>query len=79
MISHLKQDYRLLRCFLGGFRGDQINLMLAAAAWKLPQMDARTRLFWLRFFRALATPLNPWFACFSLKTFLRYVKPSLKK
>jgi IS5 family transposase len=28
LISHLKQDFRLLRCFLKGFQGDQLNLML---------------------------------------------------
>ena len=33
VISHLKHHFRLLRCFLKGFQGDQINLMLAAAAW----------------------------------------------
>jgi transposase, IS5 family len=32
VISHLKHQYRLLRCFLKGFVGDQINLLLAAAA-----------------------------------------------
>ena len=30
VISHLKADFRLLRCFLKGFQGDQLNLMLAA-------------------------------------------------
>jgi len=33
VISHLKYGFRLLRCFLKGFESDQINLMLAAAAW----------------------------------------------
>ena len=31
VISHLKADFRFLRCFLKGFQGDQLNLMLAAA------------------------------------------------
>ena len=35
LISHLKHQYRLMRCFLKGFGGDQINLLLAAAAWNL--------------------------------------------
>jgi len=30
VISHLKLQYRLMRCFLKGFVGDQIKLMLAA-------------------------------------------------
>jgi len=35
VISHLKHQYRLIRCFLKGFIGDQVNLLLAAAAWNL--------------------------------------------
>jgi len=35
VISHLKHQYRLARCFLKGFVGDQVNLLLAAAAWNL--------------------------------------------
>lgn len=56
LISHLKHDYRLLRCFLKGFRGDQINLMLAAAAWNLRKWMRELAFFWLCFFRALTTP-----------------------
>lgn len=33
VIGHLKSDYRLSRNFLKGFDGDQINVMMAAAAW----------------------------------------------
>jgi transposase, IS5 family len=33
IISHLKYHFRILRCFLKGFVGDQINLMLSATAW----------------------------------------------
>jgi len=33
VIGHLKSDFRLGRNFLKGFVGDQINLMMAAAAW----------------------------------------------
>ena len=35
VISHLKHDFRLARCFLKGHQGDSINLMMAAAAWNL--------------------------------------------
>jgi IS5 family transposase len=49
VISHLKADYRLLRCFLKGFQGDQINLMLAAAAWNFRKWMRILPLFWLRF------------------------------
>jgi hypothetical protein len=42
VISHLKHDFRLLRCFLKGFRGDQLNLTLAAATWNFRK--------WMRLF-----------------------------
>jgi IS5 family transposase len=35
IIGHLKSDFRLARNYLKGFVGDQINLLLAAAAWNL--------------------------------------------
>lgn len=35
VIGPLKHQYRLARCFLKGFVGDQVNLLLAAAAWSL--------------------------------------------
>jgi IS5 family transposase len=51
VISHLKHDYRLARCFLKGHLGDAMNLKLAAAAWNLNKW-MREVLFWL--FRRLA-------------------------
>jgi len=33
IIGHLKSNYRLKRNFLKGFMGDQINLLMAAAAF----------------------------------------------
>lgn len=35
VISHLKHDFRLGRCFLKGSIGDSLNVMLAGAAWNL--------------------------------------------
>lgn len=35
VIGHLKSDHRLKRNFLKGFIGDQINVLLAAAAFNL--------------------------------------------
>lgn len=35
VIGHLKQDFRLMRCYLKGTLGDQINLLMAASAWNL--------------------------------------------
>ncbi len=37
-ISHLKQDHRLGRNFYGGIKGDNINVMLAAAAMNFKRM-----------------------------------------
>jgi len=48
VISHLKHQYRLARCFLKGFGGDQVNLLLAAAAWNLKKWLRAAALFWLR-------------------------------
>lgn len=55
LISHLKADFRLLRCFLKGFQGDQLNLMLAAAAWNFRKWMRLFALFWLRFLCSLST------------------------
>ena len=33
VIGHLKSDFRMGRCFLKGMEGDQINVLMAAAAW----------------------------------------------
>jgi len=62
VISHLKHQYRLARCFLKGFVGDQVNLLLAAAAWNLKKWLRAAALLWLQFLRLLIvkpTPLIP--------------------
>jgi IS5 family transposase len=48
VISHLKHQYRLARCFLKGFVGDQVNLLLAAAAWNLRKWLRLAAHFWLQ-------------------------------
>lgn len=35
IIGHLKYDYRMVKNYLKGFIGDQINLLMAATAWNL--------------------------------------------
>lgn len=58
VISHLKHQYRLAPCFLKGFVGDQVNLLLAAAAWNLRKWLRRAALFlrqWIRVFTAALT------------------------
>jgi IS5 family transposase len=51
VISHLKHQYRLVRCFLKGFVGDQVNLLLAAAAWNLQKWLRAAAPFYLRLIR----------------------------
>jgi IS5 family transposase len=51
LISHLKHQYRLVRCFLKGFIGDSVNLLLAAAAWNLKKWLRAAALFWLQLVR----------------------------
>lgn len=41
VISHLKHDFRMARCYLKGYVGDSMNVLLAAAAWNLRK--------WMRF------------------------------
>ena len=53
VISHLKHDNRLMRCFLKGFVGDNLNLMLAAAAWNFRKWMREVASFWLNLLRAL--------------------------
>lgn len=59
VISHLKHQYRLARCFLKGFVGDQVNLLLAAAAWNLRKWLRAAALFWLQLFRWFANQQIP--------------------
>ena len=35
VIGHLKSDHRMARNFLKGFRGDEVNLLMAASAFNL--------------------------------------------
>lgn len=41
VISHLKHDFRMVRCYLKGHVGDSINVALAPVAWNLRK--------WMRF------------------------------
>ncbi len=47
VIGHLKSDHRLKRNFLKGFTGDQINLVMAAAAFNFKKW-MREVIFWLK-------------------------------
>ncbi len=59
VISHLKHQYRLMRCFLKGFVGDQLNLLLAAAAWNLRKWLRTAALFCLQLIRLLTSNPSP--------------------
>jgi IS5 family transposase len=56
-IGHLKQDHRLSRNFYSGIKGDNINVMLAAAAMNFKRMMNKWKinplLFLFRFFQAI--------------------------
>ncbi len=47
VIGHLKSDHRLKRNFLKGFAGDQINLIMAAAAFNFKKW-MREVIFWIK-------------------------------
>ena len=56
IIGHLKSDYRLARNYLKGFIGDQINLLLAAAAWNMKKW--MNIYFWSIFLEDLALSIQ---------------------
>lgn len=53
VIGHLKGQYRLGRSYLKGIVGDNVNVMLAAAAWNLRKWMRAAVLFWLQLLRSL--------------------------
>jgi len=63
VIGHLKSDHRLNRNFLKGFAGDQINLLMAAAAFNFKKW-MREVCFWLANIRQLfcwtSNPTGQW-------------------
>ena len=50
IISHLKNDYRLSRNYLKGVAGDQINLLLSAAAFNFKKLIYKL-VFYFQFFK----------------------------
>lgn len=63
VIGHLKSDHRLNRNFLKGFAGDQINLLMAAAAFNFKKW-MREVYFWLQnirqIFFCMMNPIDHW-------------------
>lgn len=70
-IGHLKQDHRLSRNFYKGIKGDNNNIMLAAAAMSFKRMMNKWKLnpllFLCRFFKRFSTLLKR--NIFNLSTF----------
>ena len=56
IIGHLKSDHRLKRNFLKGFDGDQINLLMAAAAFNFKKW-MREVIFWPHFLEIFLSTL----------------------
>ena len=63
VIGHLKSDHRLKKNFLKGFAGDQINLIMAAAAFNFKKW-MREVVFWLKKLKQIKMALET--------SFLRY-------
>jgi hypothetical protein len=54
LIGHLKSDHRKQCSFYKGFHGDQINVLLASAAWNMKRfMKKLSEAFYFPFFRML--------------------------
>tara|TARA_B100000614_G_C14510531_1_gene478350 strand:- start:26 stop:1324 length:1299 start_codon:yes stop_codon:yes gene_type:complete len=49
VIGHLKSDYRMMRNYLKGTEGDEINLLLSSAAFNLRKLMQKL-LFWVKFY-----------------------------
>ena len=69
MISNLKRQCRLLRCFLKKLAGDQINRLLATAAWNLNKWMRVAALLLLQLIRLLPAAITPLRLIRLLKTF----------
>ena len=57
VIGHLKSDHRLNRNFLKGFEGDQINLLMAAAAFNFKKW-MRQAIFWPQYLKPILRLLS---------------------
>jgi len=60
VIGHLKNDYRMARCFLKGALGADLNLGLAAAAWNIKKWINEllfALIFWIKRIYAMQIPL----------------------
>lgn len=75
-IGHLKSDHRLNRNFYKGINGDQVNVMLAAAAMNFKRMMNIWKKFFLSVFQTHSEPLQnflfpKWISFFAIR-FLKW-------
>jgi len=58
VIGHLKTDNRLSRNFLKGIFGDEINVILAAAAFNLRKWMRKEETFFGTFYKSIETHIH---------------------
>jgi IS5 family transposase len=71
IIGHLKEDHRLGRNFYKGVFGDNINVMLSAAAFNFKRMMNKWKSSFLRLLNLISDPFNK--VCHNLKSLLDYI------
>ena len=71
IIGHLKTDHRLNRNFYKGIVGDNINIMLAAAAFNFKRMINKWKKIFFHFFQTLFSHFQTIFFSFSFYFFFQ--------
>jgi IS5 family transposase len=71
IIGHLKTDHRLNRNFYKGIVGDNINIMLAAAAFNFKRMINKWKKIFFHFFQTLFSHFQTIFFSFSFYFFFK--------
>ena len=72
VIDHLKTDHRLGRNFYKGIIGDNINIMLAAAAFNFKRMMNRWKYSFFVFFQNLIIQFDTWISNWMIKSKLAF-------
>ena len=68
VIGHLKTDHRQGRNFYKGIDGDNINIMLAAAAFNFKRMMNKWKSSFFVFFQNLIIQFNTWTLNWTIKS-----------
>jgi hypothetical protein len=77
VIGHMKSDGRLTSNFLKGSHGDEINVLLCAAAYNPRKILNKLRLFWAQWTQARGQPLVSVATPNALSLILRAKNPQL--